>query len=311
MKVIQAFFGQSARPGLAARIAAFALAALLLPPLALAQAGGAAKANPRLANLGIELWPEYDRAGATLVILKAELAPEVKLPAAVSIRIPANSGGPSAVAFSKTASGGLMNLQFEQQQAPDAITLRFEVPERFFHIELYEPFPTVLPARSYTYTWPGDLAADRILLIAQEPAASTGIEVQPKLERTATGEDGLRYFSTELAAQPAGKALPVTVRYTKADLRTTADIMKPKSAGAAAVAAPAPGAPASAGAPFPVTVIVLLVVALLAIGGALVFYWLKRRTPAPTDLSHGACTRCGAPRRSADRYCGKCGAKLA
>ncbi|OGA19242.1 MAG: hypothetical protein A3I63_10750 [Betaproteobacteria bacterium RIFCSPLOWO2_02_FULL_66_14] len=311
MKQVQAFFGRAAGPGFAARIAAFALAALLAPALALAQAGGAAKANPRLASLGIELWPEYDRAGATLVILKAEIAQEVKLPATVSLRIPASAGGPSAVAFSRTPSGGLMNLQFEQQQAADAITLRFEIPERFFHIELYQPFPTVLPARSFTYTWPGDLAADRVVLVVQEPAASTGLEVQPKLERSATGEDGLRYVSAELTAQPAGKALPITARYTKADLRTSVDIMKPKSAAGAAAAAPAPGAPASAGLPFPVSVIALLVVALLAIGGALLFFALKRQPKAPTALPHGACTRCGAPRRSADRYCGKCGAKLA
>lgn len=310
MEVIQACCGRAAGPGLAAGIAALALAALLAPALALAQAGGLAKANPRLANLGIELWPEYDRAGATLVILKAELAPEVKLPAAVSLRLPKSAGGPSAVAFSKTPSGGLMNLQFEQQEAADAIVLRFETPDRFFHVEMYEPFPTLLPARSYTYTWPGDLAADRLLLIVQEPAASTGIEVQPKLERSATGGDGLRYLSAELAAQPAGKALPITVRYTKTDLRTSVAIMKPTpAAGAASV--PAPGAPAGAELPFPVSVIALLVVALLAIGGALLFYALKRQPKSAKELPYGACTRCGAPRRSADRYCGKCGARLA
>ena len=57
--------------GFAARLRILALA-LLLPAFAFAQ-GGAPTANPRLASLGIEVWPEYDRPAA-LVILKGTLA---------------------------------------------------------------------------------------------------------------------------------------------------------------------------------------------------------------------------------------------
>ena len=83
----------------AARLRMVALALLLLPALALAQAGGAPKGNPRLASLNIEIWPEYDRPAA-LVILRGALAEGVKLPAAVTLRLPAASGGPGAVAYS-------------------------------------------------------------------------------------------------------------------------------------------------------------------------------------------------------------------
>jgi hypothetical protein len=77
---------------------------LLVAALALAPALAAAQANPRFASLSVEIWPEYDRAGAVLVILKAELAPEVKLPAQLQLRLPASSGGPTAVAFASAAA---------------------------------------------------------------------------------------------------------------------------------------------------------------------------------------------------------------
>src|SRR3989304_7632381 len=63
---------------------------------------GATQENPRFASLLIEIWPEFDRRAA-LVILKGELAADLVLPAAVSLRIPASSGGASAVALAATA----------------------------------------------------------------------------------------------------------------------------------------------------------------------------------------------------------------
>lgn len=286
---------------------------LLVLALALAPALAAAQANPRFASLGIEIWPEYDRAGAVLVILKAELAPEVKLPAQVQLRLPASSGGPSAVAFASAPGGSLLNLQHERSDAGDAIALKMELPERFLHIEFYDPVATTLPARSYRYTWPGDGAVERLRVVVQEPAASGALQVEPKLELASTGRDGLRYSAADLGAREAGKPLPVVVRYTKTDLRPTAEIMKLASAPPAAAApAAAPAAPATpAGAPFPVSVLVLLAVALLAIGATLLFVWWRRRSPAAASLPHGACTKCGAARRPGDRFCGKCGAKLA
>ena len=291
------------RVGRAQRAGLLLLALVLAPALALAQG------NPRLANLGIEIWPEYDRAGAVLVILKGELAPDVKLPAQAQLRIPAASGGPSAMAFSNAPDGNLLNLRHEASTAGDAITLKFELPERFLHVEFYAPIATALPARSFTYTWPGDFAVDRVRAVVQEPATSSNLQMEPNLELASTGRDGLRYKAGDLGARAAGKPLPVTVRYTKLEMRPTAEIMKlaPTQAPAAAPAAPA----APVGAPFPASVLVLLAVALLAIGGLLMFVWWRRRAPATQTLPHGACTKCGAPRRPEDRFCGKCGAKLA
>jgi hypothetical protein len=303
---------------LPAVVFAFVLSVLLgialAPSPAFAQAKGAAGGGPRLSNLSIEIWSEYDRPGAALVILKGELAPEVALPAKVALRLPKSSGGPTAVAFFKEPGSGPLNLEHKAETTGDFVNVRFESPERAFLVEFYDPVPTAQPARGYTYTWAGDLAADRVTVIVQEPATATGLEMQPKHERTNTGNDGLNYLSAQLGPLPAGKAVPITVRYAKTDARTTTEIVKPKSsAPAAAPALPSgPVAPAPAsGAPLPGSVIAMIVVALLSGITAVVLFLWQRRGGAPALPPHGACTKCGASRRAGDRFCGKCGVKLA
>ena len=194
--------------GVRARIATcltFLALALLQPSLVHAQA--AATANPRLASLGIEIWPEYDRPAA-LVILRGTLAEDAKLPAAVTLRLPATSGGAAAVAYSTTADGNLLNLKHERAITDEFVTVKFETPTRFFHVEFYEPIATTSAARSYRYVWPGDLAAARIVLVVQEPATATDIAVEPNLDRTTTGQEGLRYRAGELGARSPASRCP-------------------------------------------------------------------------------------------------------
>lgn len=129
-----------------------ALALFVVPALAGAQT------NPRLASLHIQIWPEYDRQ-ATLIILNGELAPDTPLPADVSLRIPASSGGPSAVAFANAAGSQLFNLQHKVTKTGDYSTLQFAAPQRFFHVEYYDALATGSPGRAYTYVWPGEPVA--------------------------------------------------------------------------------------------------------------------------------------------------------
>ncbi len=284
------------------------LALALVPAVAAGPAvGGAPLRNPQLESLQIEIWPEYDRPAA-LVILRAALAADTKLPADVRLRIPASSGGPSAMAYSAAASGNLLNLQYERKDAGDFITLHFTVSERFFHVEFYDRLATGAPERAYTYAWPGDLGIGQLRVIMQEPAAVSNFSTQPKLDATASGQDGLRYHSAELGMQAAGKPLPITVRYTKTDARTSAQIIQPKST------APEPAQAPTAGSKDDVTKGVLLfivVVALLAGLGTAVLWWRGRpkASPARADAA-GVCAKCGAPRAAGDRFCSKCGARL-
>ncbi len=291
-------------PAFVSRILMLVLAFMLLPVLAAGpSSGGAPKGNPRLASLQIEIWPEFDRPAA-LVILKGELAANAALPAAVSLRMPASSGGPTAVAASTGLNAKLFNVKYERKDADDFITLTFEVPERFFHIEFYDPLSMRTPDRDYTYVWPGDPAADRLGVIVQEPAAASNLSVQPNLEATAAGQDGLRYRSAELGAFEAGKQLSIKVRYTKTDSRISSEILQLKTPDSSPVPATGSGKP-----PFG-WVLVLGVAPALLIGAGAAFLWWRRRRKASAAQSAGFCPKCGAQSASGDRFCAKCGAPL-
>ena len=304
-----------AQAGFAARFRVLALVLpLLLPAHALAQGSGAPKGNPPLASLIIEVWPEYDRPAA-LVILKGALAESVKLPATVTLRLPAASGGAAAVAYSDAADGNLLNLKHEFANAGEYVALKFDAPTRFFHIEFYEPIATTAPARSFRYVWPGDLAATRVMVVVQEPATATDVAMEPSLDRPSTGQDGLRYRSADLGAREAGKPVAISVRYTKADARPSVEILKPKRTETAlpAQALPAAGAiaPAAADGGLPDWVLPLAGFVLLGmLGGALIF-WQWRRSARAAAPSGRFCTKCGAPLVAGHRFCGGCGAKIA
>jgi len=291
--------------------------AVMLPPAfaAAPSARDVAKRNPRLASLQIEIWPEYDRL-AVLVILKGEIAANVPLPAAVSVRIAASSGGPTAVAYSAASGGNLANLKYDRKDAGDFITLKFDTPERFFHIEFYDPLVTSAPARSYTYVWTGDMAADRLSVVLQEPAGAIDVSVLPPLGASAVGQDGLRYRSAELGAFQAGKRLEVKVRYTKTDPRTSVEIVKPKSPDASQLpTAQLKTGPFDNPGPSKAELAIWLVgsVAALGLGVWAAMMWWYGRKGLPESPPSGArfCRKCGAPSTRGDRFCSKCGAKLA
>lgn len=288
-----------------------AIARLVLAFVAFSAATGLALAQgaavTRLASLVVEIWPEYDRP-AGLVILSGVIAEGVPLPAPVTLRLPAP---PTAVAYATSANGELLNLPHEQSKAGDAVAVKFQSPGRFFHVEFYAPMDTANPARTFRYTWPGDFAVERATVIVQEPASAQDVSTEPELRERSTGAGGLSYRAGDLGALAAGKPLPITVKYTKADARTSVDIKGLRTAQQAPPPAtlPAVVAPASPASSLPEWAVPMAMLALLAVvaTGLVVFLW-RRRMAAPAT---GYCTKCGAPRRSGDNFCGKCGAKAA
>jgi hypothetical protein len=285
---------------------------LILPALAFAQAGGAAKGNPRLASLNIEIWPEYDRPAA-LLILRGVLAEGVKLPAAITLRLPAASGGAAAVAYSTAADGNLLNLKHASTSKGEYITVKFETPERYFHVEFYEPIPTAVAARTYRYVWPGDLAVERVTVVVQEPASASEFSVEPRLERLSTGQDGLRYRTADLGALEAGKPLSIALRYTKVDPRPSkpkaTELPAPVTAPAPAMAT-APVAAATSGG-LPEWALPLAAMALLGVLGAVFILWWWRRESAIAKPVTQFCAKCGAAQAPGNRFCATCGAKVA
>jgi len=234
--------------------------------------GTSAQANPSLAKLEIDIWPEFDRA-ATLVILRAEIAPEVTLPASVSLRIPSSSGGPTALANAASADAQLLTIPYERSEAQvDFLTLTFETDTRFFQLEFYDRLDTDSADRSYRYVWTGDLLVGEVSVQVQQPAGATEFSVQPDLGPDIAGPTGLDYREANLGALEEGKALAVDVAYKKSDPRTSAEIL------GLTTGAPEPGNSGSDGG-LPRWLIVAAVAGALVLAAAGLTYWLRRRRP--------------------------------
>ncbi|MEW6688386.1 MAG: zinc ribbon domain-containing protein [Pseudomonadota bacterium] len=242
------------------------------------------------------------------MILRGELAADVGLPAALSLRIPASSGGPAAVAYAAEKKGQLLNLKHERSDAGELMTVRFSVPTRFFQVEFYDRLATATGERNYRYLWPGDLPVNWLDVIVQEPAGASAISVQPALEQSSIGSDGIRYRSAQLGPAKQGTPLPIEIRYAKSDPRTSVEIL---NLGAPAPV-PAASAPPAQSAPYGIF-LAMGVTALLAVAAcAAYFFWWRRRSRAYAGTTDGGrfCSKCGNRVAAGDRFCAKCGAAL-
>jgi hypothetical protein len=280
-----------------------------------------AQEGPRLASLEIDIWPEFDRP-AVLVILHAQIAEDVTLPASVSLRIPSSSGGPAALAYATSEDGQLLNLPYERTDAQaDFITLTFSPPERFFQVEFYDPLRTDNAGKNYSYVWPGDLAVDQVSVEVQQPAGATELSVQPELGAAVVRPDGLSYREAGLGASNVGDTLTIDVRYQKTDPRTSTEIL-----GLVTPAPPSAAGGTGAEGGVPRWLLLLPLLAALAIGASFVVFWRRRgslpsasargvtragrrreRATGQRENAAGFCTRCGNRLRSGDRFCPECG----
>ncbi len=279
-----------------------------------------AQENPRLASLEIGIWPEFDRAGA-LVILHGEIAGDVTRPATVSLRIPASSGGPAALASATSANGELFNLTYERTDAQDFITLTFTAPDAFFQLEFYDPLRTDTTDRNYAYVWPGDLAVGQLSVRLQEPAGATDLSVQPELGAGVVGPYQFLYRHADLGPYDLGKALTIDIRYRKTDPRTSAQIL-----GLATPTPPSAEVGTESDEGVPIWLLVLAVAAALVIGagGVALWHWRGRPSPVPAgrttraqrpreqgggqqENAAGFCAQCGNGLRLGDRFCPQCG----
>jgi hypothetical protein len=261
------------------RTAALALCTgvgLLLAALSSGQvaAGANAQTNPSLSRLEIDIWPEFDRPAAALVILRGEIAPEVALPASVSLRIPTASGGPAALANAASVDAPLLTIPYERSDVQvDFLTLAFKTDTRFFQLEFYDRLRTDSASRRYTYVWTGDLAVGDVTVQAQEPAGAAGLSVRPDLGPDIAGPDGLVYREAQLGALEQGKTLTVDVSYQKSDPRTSAEIL------GLTTATPPRENPGSGGG-LPRWVIFAGVAGALLLVAAGLIFWLRRPRPA-------------------------------
>jgi|GEM_PF-290627 len=177
-----------------------------------------AQSSPKLTNLLVELWPEYDRP-EVLVIYRGELDPDTQLPAVLTFRLPGYIEDMHAVAAEQ--AGNLVDAN------PDSVELRpegddtlftFATPSRRIQFEYYDP--NILSKQGQTrqldfqFTAPAEI--DMTTFEVQEPFEATEFSLTPPPDESFISADGLRYNNLEVAGLAANDTFSLTATYQRA-----------------------------------------------------------------------------------------------
>ena len=278
------------------------------PALALPQS------SVSMSAVEVDLWPEYDRPDM-LVIYKITLAPEVLLPAAINIRIPAAAGRPNAVA-EKQLDGRLTSVIYDQRQDAEWTSLIFTASRPELQVEYYDPrIERDAANRSFIYTWPADYPAGALSVQVQQPQGATDLRMNPPAEHTSPAGEGFIYHILHLQARGAGEPVEVSIEYEKQSDTLSVSTL-PQAVPDQPEMSPVTTLPSQGGSAIPPWLFVVLAVVVVAAGGGL--WWRLGRSgktvrTVSTPAKGGGttfCTQCGAPTHPGDRFCHACGTHI-
>ena len=282
----------------------------------------ALRSNPALAQFEVALWPEYDRV-AVLVILRGELAPDVTLPATVTLPIPVYAGEPNAVAI-LGEDNRLYSTDFDQEVEGDWSWISFETDNRAFQLEYYDDLMMDGSSRSYTFFWLGALNAGSFTYELQQPIGASGFQVTPA-GAIQVAADGLSYLRSSLGPQQVGSPLTISFQYEKTSEDLSVDTV---------TSAPTIDRPSTTqgGTPDLTTQLPFILggfgLALIVLG---VYLYLRmqrgekashqrarqrkrkpksQRTGGDLDTAAVFCHVCGAKASASDHFCRSCGTML-
>ncbi|MBI5508552.1 MAG: hypothetical protein HY903_07350 [Deltaproteobacteria bacterium] len=176
--------------------------------------GARAEESVGVSQLEVSLWPEYDRA-AMLVIYRARLPSDLRLPTVVTLPIPAGVGAPHAVAR-RAADGVLLVADYTREVVGDTAWVRIATDTPEVQLEYYGELAKNGDRRSYTYVWPGGVAVEILSYEIQSPRGATEITVLPAATRQADGEDGRTYYFGSLGRVAKADVAKVELNYRRA-----------------------------------------------------------------------------------------------
>lgn len=278
------------------------------------------QAAPSLATLRISLWPEFDRPDV-LVIYRGLLVVDTSLPVPVEVRIPANVGDPTALAYVDEA-GQRLNLVYTSRMEGGERVVSFELPTLAFQLEYYDALPVDdVGQRSYTFDYQADHTIRELSVEFLAPPTARNFALVPPAD-SVVPESSLVYHVAQVGALAQGETRSWTFRYHKDNADLTASILQREQAPSAlpTVAAPVEGDSST------VLIFFVAFVALVAVGAAA--FWLGRRTGSeaeppiealfpgrkkrqgPVRGSEIFCYKCGTQLRPDSEYCHKCGAAV-
>ena len=277
--------------------------------------------TPTLAIFEVDIRPEFDDP-SVLVIYHMVLSADTKLPAQITVHIPARAQKPSAVAWVDSADGSLYELKNSTVLNGDWIDVTMSTPAPEIQLEYYDPsLKKDGSVRSYQYQWDGGFEINELSINIEEPVGATDMVISPKLGSPQQGQNGVTYYYAKLGAVPLGTKFNIELQYTKSDDALSIEQLKVSSSG-----------PLNENTSGRTTLNEVMPKLLIVIGGLLIFglfWWLqsvKNHSPKkrPSELRHKAvikqildepetaehCHECGTKAQPGDQFCRVCGTRL-
>jgi hypothetical protein len=279
-----------------------------------------AQESTSIDTLVIDLWPEYDQP-SMLVIYKAELSPEISLPAEITFRIPVEAGAPAVVAVGPDAAS-VADVVYDTQVMGDWLDVSFIATTPAIQFEYYDPRLAKEGAqRSFDFTWPGDYTVNSLTLQVQHPLGATNVSVTPTQGRTVQDSVGFVYNIIEVGALDQDSIFDIFMSYQKeSDALSVENFQIQPSA----TITPGTGGLLNFNQWW---VWLLIGLGVVLIGGGGFWYWRmgrqepepkkRRRRKAPSQGAGGTdierpiyCHQCGKRAGPGDRFCRSCGTRL-
>jgi len=279
-----------------------------------------AQETVRFDSLTIDLWPEYDRPDI-LVIYKAELSPEISLPAEVTLRIPVEAGNPAVVAVGPDANS-VADAVYDTQVMGEWLEVSFIATTPAIQFEYYDPRMIKDGSqRNFDFTWPGDYGVDSLTVQAQQPLGASNFTLSPPMGRIIQDQAGFSYDIIDVGELEQGSTFDLSVRYEK-----ESDALSVQSLQIQPSATITPGSSNLFSLDQP-WVWLLIALGLILIGGGAYWYWrtghqdstpqYRRQRRASAANQAGVpegktiyCHQCGKRAKPGDIFCRTCGTRL-
>ncbi|MGC8878622.1 MAG: hypothetical protein ACP5R2_05315 [Anaerolineae bacterium] len=273
-----------------------------------------AQSSTALADLTIALWPEYDRP-EVLVIYQGELAPEVSLPATVSIEVPASVQQIHAVAYLDENINTLITLdEFRLEAISQSKRLTLTTPARRFHAEYYANGLLTRDGdrRTIHYVFTATMAIANFHFEVQQPVGAMEFVSDPMPVSIEKRGDNLSYAHYPVEILTAGTSRSLRVSYRRATDILSFDATHRTAQG---FTSPSVSTVASTGLPLEWST---ALVGSFFLGAGLGYFMrdrLRRRHPGGAlhtgpvrhDPAAHYCYRCGARLYPKALYCHLCG----
>jgi hypothetical protein len=283
------------------------------PAVAQAVEPSTESAEPRLAALNVDIWPEFDDP-RVLVIYDGLLAEGVQTPREFSFVIPADAQVHMAGGIA--SDGGHVHAEFDTRLREDGlmeVSYTLQVPRVYMEF-YYDPF-TAGDQRSFTYPVVSPFDTDSLIVRVQQPLRAEGFELEPAMTDTLVDNRGLSYGVVRLDDLPGGTVTPVTVLYRKADRELSVapqQAPSPIQEGQYTESSPTPRGRLRS------WVLGTLAAAFFAVGVYKTAVKPRREGAGGAGRTGGAgaapggrfCPECGHPVVSSQNYCVECGRSL-